>query len=67
MAASEALKKNISHSQAPSAAQRESYEMTKGRTSQCLGLCTLGAGGLGSIPGQGTKSHMPPLRPGATK
>ena len=50
---------------------------TTNRTSlvvQWLRLCTLNAGGLGSIPGQGTRSHMPQLgvlmlqlRPGAAK
>ena len=29
---------------------------------QWLRLCTLNAGGLGSIPGQGTRSHMPQLK-----
>ena len=28
-----------------------------------LRLCTPNAGGLGSIPGQGTRSHMPQLKP----
>ena len=27
-----------------------------------LRLCTPNAGGLGSIPGQGTRSHMPQLK-----
>ena len=41
---------------------------------QWLRLFALNAGGLGSIPGQGTRSHMPQLgvlmlqlRPGAAK
>ena len=34
---------------------------------QWLRLCTPSAGGLGSIPGQGTRSHMPQLRPGTAK
>ena len=29
---------------------------------QWLRLCAPNAGGLGSIPGQGTRSHMPQLR-----
>ena len=29
---------------------------------QWLRLCTPDSGGLGSIPGQGTRSHMPQLR-----
>ena len=29
---------------------------------QWLRLCAPSAGGLGSIPGQGTRSHMPQLR-----
>ena len=29
---------------------------------QWLRLCTPNSGGLGSIPGQGTRSHMPQLR-----
>ena len=29
---------------------------------QWLRLCALNAGGPGSIPGQGTRSRMPPLR-----
>ena len=32
-----------------------------------LGLCTPNAGGLGSIPGQGTRPHMSQLRPGTSK
>ena len=32
---------------------------------QGLGLHASNAGGPGSIPGQGTRSHMPQLRPGA--
>ena len=34
---------------------------------QWLRLCTPITGGLGSIPDQGTRSHMPQLRPYATK
>ena len=34
---------------------------------QWLRLPALNAGGPGSIPGQGTRSHMPQLRPGAAK
>ena len=34
---------------------------------QWLRLRTLNAGGLGSIPGQGTRSHMPQLRPSSAK
>ena len=34
---------------------------------QWLGLHATKAGGLGSIPGQGTRSHMPLLRPGIAK
>ena len=34
---------------------------------QWLGLHALNAGGLGSIPGQGTRSHMPQLRLGTVK
>ena len=29
---------------------------------QCIRLCTLNAGDPGSIPGQGTRSHMPQLK-----
>ncbi|TEA42091.1 hypothetical protein DBR06_SOUSAS37310005, partial [Sousa chinensis] len=29
---------------------------------QCLRLCTPNAGGPGSIPNQGTRSHLPQLR-----
>ena len=29
---------------------------------QCLGLCAPNAGGLGLIPGQGTRSHIPQLK-----
>ena len=29
---------------------------------ECLRLCARNAGGLGSIPGQGTRSHMPQLK-----
>ena len=32
-----------------------------------LRLHASNAGGLGSIPGQGTRSHMPQPRPGVTK
>ena len=32
-----------------------------------LRLFTSNAGGLGSIPSQGTRFHMPQLRPGAAK
>ena len=32
-----------------------------------VGLCALKAGDLGSIPGQGTRSHMLQLRPSAAK
>ena len=32
---------------------------------QGLGLHASNAGGPGSIPGPGTRSHMPQLRPGA--
>ena len=32
-----------------------------------LRLCTPYVGGLGSIPGQGTRCHMPQLRPGRAK
>ena len=32
---------------------------------QWLRLCALHAGGPGLIPGQGTRSHMPQLRPSA--
>ena len=34
---------------------------------QWLRLHASNAGGLGSIPGQGTRSHMLQLRPGVTK
>ena len=34
---------------------------------QWLRLCTSNAGGPGSIPGQGTRSYMLQLRPGAPK
>ena len=34
---------------------------------QWLRLCTPKAGGLDSIPGQGTRFHMLQLRPGAAK
>ena len=34
---------------------------------QWLRLCIPNAGSLGSIPGQGTRAHMPQLRPGTTK
>ena len=34
---------------------------------QWLRLSASNAGGLGSIPGWGTRSHMLPLRPGAAK
>ena len=34
---------------------------------QRLRLCAPNGGGLGSIPGQGTRSHMLQLRPGAAK
>ena len=34
---------------------------------QWLTLCTPNAGGLGLIPGQGTRPHMPQPRPGAGK
>ena len=32
-----------------------------------LSLCSLNAGALGSIPGEGTRSHMLQLRPSAVK
>ena len=34
---------------------------------QWLGLCTPSAGSLGLIPGRGTRSHMPQLRPHPAK
>ena len=34
---------------------------------QWLRLCAPVSGGLGSIPGQGTRSHVPQIRPGAAK
>ena len=34
---------------------------------QWLGLCAPDTGGLGSIPGQGTSSHVPQLRLYAAK
>ena len=34
---------------------------------QWLRVCTPNAGDLGSIPGQGTRSHIPQLRPGVAK
>ena len=34
---------------------------------QWLRLCVPSAGGLGSILGRGTRSHMPQLRPSAAK
>ena len=34
---------------------------------QWLRLCALSAGGPGSIPGQGLRSHMPQRRPDAAK
>ena len=34
---------------------------------QWLRLCTPNAGGLGSIPGQGARSHMQQLRPSEAK
>ena len=34
---------------------------------QWLRLHTVNTGGLGSIPGQETRSHMPQLRPSAAK
>ena len=34
---------------------------------QWLRLCAPNAGGPGSLPGQGTRSHMPQGRPGAAK
>ena len=34
---------------------------------QGLRLCALNSGGPGLVPGQGTRSHMPQLRPGAAK
>ena len=34
---------------------------------QCLRLHTPSAGDLDSFPGWGTRSHMPPLRPGTAK
>ena len=34
---------------------------------QWLRLCVHNLGGLGLIPGQGTRSHMLQLRPGAVK
>ena len=34
---------------------------------QWLRLCSPNAGGLGSIPGRGTGSYMPWLRPGTAK
>ena len=34
---------------------------------QWLSLHAPNAGGLGSVPGQGTRSHMPQLRPEAAK
>ena len=34
---------------------------------QWLRLCAPNAGGLGSIPGQGARSHMQQLRPSAAK
>ena len=37
------------------------------RVLQLLRLCVLKAGGPGSIPGQGTRSHVPQLRPSAAK
>ena len=44
------------------------YEALKTQTMvQWLRLCAPSAGGLGSIPGQGTRSHRPQLRPGTAK
>ena len=39
-------------------------KVTRGHSlvGQWLRLCAPNAGGLGSIPGQGTRSHMPQLR-----
>ena len=34
---------------------------------QWLKFCASKAGGPGSIPGQGTRSHMPQLRPSTAK
>ena len=34
---------------------------------QWLRFCTPNAGGPGLLPGQGTRSHKPKLRPGAAK
>ena len=34
---------------------------------QSPGLCAPNSGGLGSIPGQETRPHVPQLRPGTTK
>ena len=46
------------------------FKNTLHRTSlvdQWLRFCTSSAGGLGSIPGQETRSYMPQLRPRAVK
>ena len=42
--------------------QKQRQKMGTSLVAQWLRLCAPGAGGMGLIPGQGTRSHMPQLR-----
>ena len=45
----------------------QKYNMGTSLVIQWLRLCAPDAGGLGLIPGQGTRSHIPQLRPSTNK
>ena len=63
----ESVNENLSGKKAEGQCLQDWVSSGTSQMAQCLRLCTSNAGGLGLIPGQGTRSHIPQLQSDTAK